>query len=59
MERTEIGELGDFVLVLTLDLQPGMTPILAWVWIPSLYSDGMESLRSPSALTFSVSHSVF
>ena len=55
MERTEIRELGDFVLVLTLDLQPGMTPILAWVWISSLYSDGVESLRSPSALTFSIS----
>ena len=31
METTEIGELGDFVLVLTLALQPEMTRILAWV----------------------------
>lgn len=31
MEGTEIGELVDFVLTLTLALQPWVTPILEWV----------------------------
>lgn len=51
MERTKTGELGDTVLTLTLALQPWVTPILE-------YSDGVESLRTSSALTFCTFSSV-
>lgn len=58
MERSELGESGDFVLDMTLASPPWATPVPARFRFPRLYNDGVESLRAPSALTFAASTSV-